>query len=80
MENIPTAEEFFRNHSLIKGKYEEECFEDIPKVMIQFTKLHVKAALKKGYKNQGGSWTNSTSEETKCDLFIQNSYPLTNIK
>jgi hypothetical protein len=52
----------------------------LTKAMIEFAKLHVEAALKRAYQNQGMSWTNSRDEEVKLDLFMRNSYPLTNIK
>lgn len=73
MSKIPTAEEFW------KEKYENGNNTPL-RVMIEFAQLHVKAALKSAYKNQGMSWTNSKDEEVKLDLFIKNSYPKELIK
>ena len=70
MTQIPTAKEFYDAH----------YSDDAVVIMRDFAKLHVEAALKRAYNNQGMSWTNSTNEETKMDLFIKNSYSLTNIK
>lgn len=48
---------------------------DIKLAMIEFAKLHVRAALKRAYENRKMSWTNSNDEEVKLGLFIRNSYP-----
>ena len=74
MENkIPTAVDFwFQNQRRFGGSIE--------RALIEFAKLHVEPALKRAYKNQGWSWTNSTNEEVKLDLFMRNSYPPENIK
>lgn len=73
---IPTAKEFFKEQLSGETLTEESVIEGL----IDFAKLHVEAALKRAYQNQGMSWTNSKDEEVKKDLFIRNSYPLTNIK
>lgn len=77
MNKIPTAEELFEEYHGFKADHSSN---DILQLMIEFAKLHVEAALKAAYKNQGWSWTNSTDEEIKLDLFMRNSYPLNNIK
>lgn len=54
---IPTAEEFLQNHHQISHFYNDEtdkmcCFsDDVHKAMIEFAKLHVKAALEKAAEN-----------------------------
>jgi len=51
MSKIPTAEEFLQNHLEISHFYDDKtnqmvCFSaDVEKAMIEFAKLHVKAAL-----------------------------------
>jgi len=73
--NIPTAEEFYR----LSPEW-GNAGKEVHRKMIEFAKLHVKEALKRAYRNQGMSWTNSKDEEVKLDLFMRNSYPLDNIK
>ncbi len=78
MNKVPTAEDIMsKKFSELKASF---TLSDMKECMIQFAKLHVKAALKAAYKNQGMSWTNSTDEEVKLDLFMRNSYPLEKIK
>jgi hypothetical protein len=71
MNKIPTAEEFI---IIYNSKPQTDS------LMVAFAKLHVEAALREGYKNKHWSWTNSTDEEVKFNLFMRNSYPLENIK
>jgi len=71
---IPTAEEFWNMCC------QNDTLKSPGDIMIEFTKLHVKAALERAYQNQGMSWTNSKDEEVKMELFIKNSYPLTKIR
>ena len=72
MDKIPTAEEFLNGY--IDDFYEIST-ENIPNAMIEFTKLHVKAALDKRdllyqtYYKEEINWT----EDNKN--FILNSYP-----
>lgn len=80
MSNIPTIEDLFKTElSIIDSEYPELGYQ-IRKKVKEFAKLHVQAALERAYVNQGWSWTNSTNEEIKKELFYKNSYPLTNIK
>lgn len=78
---IPTAEKFLelKKYPLFND-YGGLGVDYCKKAMIEFAKLHVEAALKRAYNNQGMSWTNSTNEESKIELFMKNSYPLSNIK
>jgi hypothetical protein len=64
--NILTAEEFLKQ----EGWYNEEC--SVNYLMIEFAKMHVKAALENGAK----SYIMYESDREK----IRNSYPLENIK
>ena len=92
MEKTPTAEDFLQDHLEISHFYDDKtqnmvCYsDDVQKAMIEFAKLHVKAALK----------TASEKAETREDVAIftegtfntqivdrnsiLNSYPLENIK
>lgn len=80
MKPIPTAEEQLQETldklGISLHKDTKQCvIED----MIEFAKLHVKAALDRAYHNQGMSWTNSKDEEVKKELFVKNSYPVSKI-
>ena len=66
MNNMITSEEFLKQ----EGWYNEEC--SVNYLMIEFAKLHVKAALEKGTK----SYIMYESDREK----IRNAYPLENIK
>jgi len=77
-DKIPTAEEFLKRDE--SGVYNEI---DIIHAMIEFTKLHVEAALKAASENatvntepdyRGGEWSIVDTDS------ILNAYPLDNIK
>lgn len=78
MKNIPTAEEF-RIHKTIE--YAKVCVDE--KIMIEFARLHVEAALKSAAEK-----AKITSRLTWSDEFVDevdkqsilNAYPLTNVK
>ena len=79
MSKIPTAEDFLKskdynlggNEELADGLLTNNVIED----MIEFTKLHVEAALKEA-KWRCDDVTNSEG----LGLYVENSYPLENIK
>jgi len=83
--NIPTAEEFvMEGHLLVE---DDEHRDDLAKSHIEFTKLHVRAALKEASKNAeitdiGNS--NQYGEWVPCNVIdkdsILNAYPLDRIK
>jgi hypothetical protein len=83
-----TAEDFLKSkdHNITDDGelYDGLLTNNVLKDMVEFTKLqveiHVEAALRRAYQNQGMSWTNSDKEETKIGLFIKNSYPKIDIK
>ena len=76
MSKIPTVEEFLKQFEL--GNTGKIDIEDSKEAIIEFTKLHVEAALKeaseKAEKLMSHSW------EKEYQQSIINSYPLTNIK
>lgn len=85
MSEIPTAEEFLIRQGCVRMECEgDECdfFEDVqPKDLIEFTKLHVEAALKEALDSipcLGSSSDIATYEEV--EKAVLNAYPLTNIK
>jgi hypothetical protein len=80
MEKIPTAEEFVQNFLLKNHK--GNVGSNNEKLMIEFAKLHVEAALKEVINNVEiddydvhGQYSPSINENS-----ILNSYPLDNIK
>ena len=81
-DSIPTAEEFIPDDNLFFinafGHGEETCLlkSDIPKVMIEFAKLHVKAALKSAIKNIEHEYPNPSIDKN----LILNAYPENKIK
>jgi hypothetical protein len=84
MSNIPTAEEYiklkFNLFSLNGGG------ELVKNNLIEFTKLHVQAALEsasenaKSYVSTNGEWTSCNVDSKVNKESILNSYPLENIK
>ncbi len=72
MEQIPTAKEFIEmnseNYSLI----------DIEGIMIEFTQMHVEAALKAAVKHL--PYDDKMNQSLLDERAILNSYPLENIK
>jgi len=70
--NIPTGEEFLNKNSLVFLAYPQ-------KILIEFAKLHVKAALKAAYENIEYTTVDS-SVPYVVEESILNSYPLSNIK
>ena len=72
---IPTAEEFINeNGGFLKYSSAQE-FVECQSLMIEFAKLHVEAALKEA-KWRCDDVTNSEG----LGLYVENSYPLENIK
>ena len=90
MEKIPTAEEFFLNSYFSDSISQEdkelwlECnnqAKESIKIMIEFAKMHVEAALKvKGRAMQEMSNEDSSFSIDELDAFTKNCYPLSNIK
>ena len=75
MDKIPTAEEFINeNGGFLKYSSAQE-FVECQSLMIEFAKLHVEAALKEA-KWRCDDVTNSEG----LGLYVENSYPLENIK
>ena len=75
MSKIPTAEEFINeNGGFLKYSSAQE-FVECQSLMIEFAKLHVEAALKEA-KWRCDDVTNSEG----LGLYVENSYPLENIK
>ena len=81
MEKVPTAAEFLdRDESGVFTKV------DIVQAMIEFTKMHVEAALKEASENgqafvdSNGEWISSDVTAIVNKNSILNSYPLDNIK
>lgn len=74
MKTILTAEEFLNENRDIQSDFDYETV----KVMIEFTKLHVQAALKEASENAKiFSYVNMAELDKES---ILNAYPLTNIK
>jgi hypothetical protein len=86
--NIPTAEEFYSQNMAIHK--EESLIKGVYNTMIEFTKLHVEAALKAASKNAVAEqdFVDMVGEFEDIPLYkpyvvkdsILNAYPLTNIK
>lgn len=73
MDKIPTAYNFLTNFT------DEPDDDTIYKAMIEFTKLHVKAALESALEDAPyGSSTDTVSYKDMKDSIL-NAYPLTNI-
>jgi hypothetical protein len=90
MENkiIPTAEEWLLNHKELskydvaehdEGGYLGVNEDNLYKIMIEFAKLHVEAALKAAYENIEYTEVDSSVPYVVKDSIL-NSYPLENIK
>lgn len=80
-DKLPTAEEFLQEHPLISHYYDDEFnwevvpAEQVQQAMIEFAKLHVKAALIAAA-NIANEWENSGELSPE----ILNAYPDENIK
>ena len=69
MSKIPTAKDFWDNNT----------FNDHEEALIEFAKLHVKAALKEA--SEKAEWKGHTLASVEiCDYSILDAYPLENIK
>jgi len=80
MSKIPTAEEFFNDNKIIPFYTDNFHKDEINKIMIEFAKLHVKAAIKACIEDApSGSSTDTVSYEDVVKA-LKDSYPLTNIK
>jgi hypothetical protein len=75
MKKIPTAEEFLNRDE--SGIFNEV---DITHAMIEFTKLHVEAALKAAANNIEVNCDSSDTFQSVNEQSILNAYPLINIK
>jgi hypothetical protein len=81
---IPTAEEFIKSTELVvKFDNTQSCIleEELPRLFIEFAKLHVEAALKEALESipcLGSSSDIATYEEVEDAVL--NAYPLTLIK
>lgn len=84
MENkIPTAEEYMSSKGWAEPKYILVGGKDVEKVMIEFAKLHVQAALEAASKNIKLDYSHleAISGMVLVDkTSILNAYPLENIK
>ena len=87
--NLPTAEEFLQEHHQISHFYSDKeeqmvCFSsDVQKAMIEFAKLHVKAALEKASEDaEVEEWAELNGDTgTRVDKkSILNAYPDENVK
>lgn len=77
MNNIPTAEELMQS----KNGDDYTHWEEIHDMMIEFAKLHVKAALKEASENVPGFGSSTDIPDWKeVEKELLNSYPLDNIK
>jgi FMN-dependent NADH-azoreductase len=77
--NIPTAEELYRDTKINSNL--DLFSDDVPhlvKLMIEFAKLHVEAALEESKKKAEEIMSHSWEKEYEDSIL--NSYPLTNIK
>ncbi len=76
---IPTAEEYLKNSETYEEEYTNISLHDSEQRMIEFAKLHVKAALEAALEDSpyGSSTDIPTYEDMK--KAILESYPLTNI-
>ena len=88
MSKIPTAAEFLRSKGSTRMICMEEYYTKVsPQTLIEFTKLHVQAALKEAV-NQAEIRPKASRSPLEdfdkwCEIddnSITNSYPLTNIK
>lgn len=77
MTKVPTAEEFFKPHRNQEGYY---GFRHIESLMIEFAKLHVKAALEAAAIKSFDTNNHFIERDVEDKESILNSYPLTNIK
>ena len=77
---IPKAEEYFDNFKDLPKHMDETISSDIARVMIEFAKLHVEAALKAAAKRHRETQTYEIEHKDIVNSAILNAYPLTNIK
>jgi hypothetical protein len=91
---IPSAEEWLSNHKELssydvayhdEGGYQGVDESKLYKIMIEFAKLHVEAALKAALNNveiENCGNPYDPSDDSKCvsETSILNAYPLTNIR
>lgn len=80
--NIPTAKEFIESTELVvKFDNTQGCIlkEELPNLLKNFAKLHVKAALKEA-SEQAIGFTSFDGRVLVAQNSVLKSYPLTNIK
>jgi len=84
MSKIPTAEEFQKNYSIEyydEGGYQGVEEKEVSNMLIEFTKLHVEAALEARDRLYQTHFDELSTMWTKENIeFIKKSYPLENIK
>ena len=83
MENIPTAEDFLLHDYDASSRQEGGSVfaQDAKDKMIEFAKLHVKAALQEALENVPGFGSSTDIPDWKeVEKELLNSYPLENIK
>ena len=81
MEKIPTAEEFATERDEVRMPRGVSYQEEIGELMIEFAKLHVKAALKAKVDAMTDMlYEDSSYSMGELDAFTEDSYPLENIK
>jgi hypothetical protein len=79
--NLNTAEEILKSKETYDEEYHTVSISDATKAMIEFAKLHVKAALKaKVDAMVEKSYEDSSYSMGELDAFTGDSYPLDNIK
>jgi hypothetical protein len=76
MKNMPTAKEFIQNY-IEENNHDSNI--DMEDVLIEFSKLHVEAALKAKIQAMEYYYNDGYSLD-EMDAFTNDSYPLSNIK
>lgn len=85
-DKIPTAEDFLQEHHQISHYYDDKtdrmvCFDDdVKKAMIEFAKIHVKAALEEASTNVKVITDYDGVYQDVNRNSILSAYPLNNIK
>jgi hypothetical protein len=80
MNNIPTAESFLNNRQKELGYNPCVDFKRTQETLIEFAKLHVKAALIAAQKRHRETQTYEPEHRDIVNSAILNAYPLTNIR
>ena len=80
MEKIPTARELIRNIARFESPNDVIPIHSLDKIMIEFAKLHVEAALKEASENAETKLIKYTDDYEIDKYSILNSYSLDKIK